>query len=123
MLQKLSYFNLFLAILYMVVYLKSGNLTSTSGILAIVVFNWLALRSFELGNYQWKTWFYPFALWSLYYAGLLIYGLVNVIVPAIEYRFMSSDNQVYAALTALLVIGVLWHAVAYFLQNLKTQSS
>lgn len=123
MLQRLSYFNLFLAIIYMVVYLRSGSLTSTSGILAIVVLNWLALRSFQLGNYQWKIWFYPFALWSLYYAGLLVYGLVNVIVPAIEYSFMSSDNQLYVALTAALVLGVLWHAVAYFLKNLKTQSA
>ncbi|MEE1946307.1 hypothetical protein VRU48_14375 [Pedobacter sp. KR3-3] len=123
MLQKLSYFNLFVAILYMVVYLKSGSLTSTSGILAIVVLNWLALRSFQLADYRWKIWFYPFALWAIYYAGLLVYGLVNVIVPAIEYSFMSNDNLIYVTLTAVLVAGVLWHAVAYFLKNLKTQSS
>lgn len=105
--------------LYLIVYLKSGNLTSTSGILAIVVLNWLALRSFQLGSYRWEIWFYPFALWSLYYAGLLVYGLVNVIAPAIEYSFMSNENLVYVALTAILVAGVLWHALAYFLKNLK----
>lgn len=121
MLQKLSYFNLFLAIIYAVVYLKNGTFTSTSGILAIVVFSWLAMRSFQLDDYRWKIWHYPFALWSLYYAGLLAYGLYNVIVPAITYGFISNENIIYIVLTALLVVGVPWHAIGYFLKNLKTQ--
>lgn len=121
MLQKLSYFNLFLAIAYIVVYLKNGTFTSTSGILAIVVFSWLAIRSFQMDDYKWKFWHYLFGLWSLYYAGLLGYGLYNVILPAITYGFISNENITYIVLTTLLVAGVLWHAIGYFLKNLKTQ--
>lgn len=121
MLQKLSYFNLCMAIVYMVIYLKSGTLNSTAGIFAIVVFNWLALRSYQQDDYKWKVWHYLFAIWSIYYAGFMTYGLINVVIPAFTYDFVSNDTLTFIALTTILVVGLLWQAVLYYFKNLKTQ--
>lgn len=123
MLQKLSYLNLCMAIVYTVIYLKSGTLNSTSGIFAIVVFNWLALRSYQLDDYKWKVWHYLFAIWSMYYTGFMAYGLINVIAPAFTYDFVSNDTLMFIILTAILIGGLLWQAILYYFKNLKTQRS
>lgn len=123
MLQKLSYFNLCMAIIYMVVYLKSGTLNSTMGIFAIVVFNWLALRSYQQDDYKWKVWHYIFAIWSIYYTGFMAYGLINVVVPAFTYDFVSNDTLTFITLTTILIVGLLWQAILYYFKNLKTQQT
>ena len=70
--QKLSSLNIILAIIYVLVYLKGGTFNSTAGILMIIVFNWLGLRSFELDTYKWGIWHYLTGVWSLYFIGTLI---------------------------------------------------
>jgi hypothetical protein len=119
MLQKLSYFNLIAAILYGLIYLKSGTFNSTAGIFVVIVFSWLCLRSYEFDNYKWKLWHYLIGLWCLYFIGTLIYGAVNIISPAIEYDFMSSDTATYLIISFIFCISVITHFTIYFSKNYK----
>jgi hypothetical protein len=120
MLQKISYFNLMFAIVYVLVYLKSGTLNSTTGIFMIIVFNWLGLRSFQLNDYSWKIWHYLTGLWSLYYVGFVLYGVINILVSSFEYNFISNDTRTFLVLSFVFVIAVMVHFVVYFLKNLRS---
>ncbi|WP_113651521.1 hypothetical protein [Pedobacter namyangjuensis] len=123
MLQRLSYFNLIFTIIYLLVYLKDGTVNSTLGILAIIIFNWLALRSFQLENYKWKIWHYLAGLWSLYYAGFVLYGAFNILLSSIEYEFISSDTRMLLILSFVFGIGVIVHFGVYFFRNLHSLSA
>lgn len=49
MLKLLSYFNVFFAVFYFMEYLQNANYWITSGVIAVIVFNWLVLRWLETG--------------------------------------------------------------------------
>jgi uncharacterized membrane protein len=119
MLQKLSYLNLMFAIIYLLVYLKSGTLNSSAGIFMIIIFNWLCLRSYQLDDYKWKIWHYLTGLWSLYFIGTIIYGIFNIVAPAIEYNFISNDTLTYLLIGVVFSVAVAAHVVVYFLRNYK----
>jgi len=123
MLQKLSYFNLMLAIVYLLVYLKSGTFNSTAGIFVIIVFNWLCLRSYQLDDYKWKVWHYLTGLWSFYFIGTIIYGIFNIVAPAIEYNFISNDTLTYLTIGVVFSVSVLAHIIIYFLRSYKESKS
>lgn len=122
MLQKLSYINLILAIVYLLVYLKSGTFNSTVGILVIIVFNWLCLRSYQLANYQWKIWHYLTGLWSLYYIGTIIYGTIFIFSSSLEYHFVSNDTLIYLSISVVFSLSVLLHLGLYFKKSYKAVS-
>jgi len=123
MLQKLSYLNLALAIIYLLLYLKSGTFNSTAGILVVIVFNWLCLRSYQLDNYQWKIGHYLSGLWSTYFVGTIIYGAINIIGPAITYSFISNDTLTYLIVGLIFSLTVLIHFTFYFLRNLRSSAN
>ncbi|RZK56919.1 MAG: hypothetical protein EOO87_04240 [Pedobacter sp.] len=123
MLQRLSYFNLIFTIIYLLVYLKDGTVNSTLGILAVIIFNWLALRSFQLENYKWKIWHYLAGLWSLYYAGFVLYGAFNILISSIEYEFISSDTRTFLVLSFVFSIAVIVQFVSYLAKNLRSSRS
>jgi hypothetical protein len=113
MLQKLSYFNLILAMVYLLVYLKSGTFNSTAGIFVVIVFNWLCLRSYQLDNYKWKIWHYLTGLWSLYFIGTIIYGSVFILSSSLEYSFISNDTLTYLLVSIVFSLSVLLHLGIY----------
>ena len=123
MLQKLSYFNLMFAIAYILIFFRENNLNFTMGILMIVIFNWLALRSNQINNYRWSIWHYVTGLWSMYYVAFLLYGAFNVFGLAIEYQFASNDTITFLVLSFTLSALVLSQAFIYFLSNLKEISN
>lgn len=119
MLQKISYFNLMFAIAYILIYFRENSLNFTMGILMIVIFNWLALRSDQINNYKWSIWHYLSGLWSLYYIVFLLYGSINILCLSIEYQFASTDTITFLVLSVTLSILVLCQALIYFLVNFK----
>lgn len=119
MLQKLSYLNLILAIVYVLAYLRSGTLNSTTGILVVIVFNWLYLKAYQLDDYKWKIWHYVTGLWSLYFIGTVVYGIINVIIVSIESDFMSNETVNYLLLSVLFSLLVVFHLVCYGIKNFK----
>lgn len=114
MLQKLSYFNLLMAIIYMLVYFKSGTFNSTAGIFVVIVFNWLALRSFEQDRYRWKVWHYLTGLWALYFIGTIVYGSVNILSSSLEYDFISNDTLIYLGTSVVFSVAVVGQLILYF---------
>lgn len=118
--QKLSSLNIVLSIIYVLVYLKSGTLNSTAGIFMITVFNWLALRSFQLNDYRWKIWHYLIALWVVYFVGTLVYGAINILSSSIAYNFISDDTIVYLIINsvfcALLIIQLIMYAYKNYIE-------
>ena len=115
--QKLSSLNIILSVIYMLVYLKSGTFNSTAGILAIIVFNWLGLRSFELDAYKWGIWHYLTGVWSLYFIGTLIYGAVNILSAAIEFDFISNDTLWYLVVNFVFCLLVTVQFCLFFIKN------
>ena len=111
--QKLSSLNIILAIIYVLVYLKGGTFNSTAGILMIIVFNWLGLRSFELDVYRWGIWHYLTGVWSLYFIGTLIYGAVNILSAAIAFDFISNDTLWYLVVNFVFCVFVIAHVTSY----------
>ncbi len=119
MLQKISYFNLMFAIAYVLIFFRENTLNFTFGILMIVIFNWLALRSYQISNYKWSFWHYITGLWSTYYILFLLYGAVNVLQSSIAYQFASNDTITFIVSSFILSIFVLLQAIIYFLANLR----
>ncbi|MEN0096170.1 MAG: hypothetical protein AAGB30_12355 [Pedobacter sp.] len=114
MLQKLSYFNIFFALVYVLLYLKSGTLNSTAGILAIIVFNWLYIRGYHLGDYRWKSWHFIFGAWSAYFAGFMLYATYNIIKVSIAVDFWADDTVVNILISLFFSLLVWVHIVGYW---------
>ncbi|MES2417783.1 MAG: hypothetical protein V4541_06320 [Bacteroidota bacterium] len=119
MLQKLSYFNLIAAIVYLLTYLRNGTLGSTAGILMVIVFNWLCLRSYQLDNYSWKAGHYLTGLWSLYFVSTLLYGSVNIMNSLTEYDFISNDTIFYLSISFIFCTVVIAHFILYLFRSFR----
>ena len=119
MLQKLSYINLILAIVYVLVYLKSGTFHSTAGILVVIIFNWLYIKAYQIDDYKWKIWHYVTGLWCLYFIGTIGYGSINVIMTSVESDFISNETVNYLLLSVLFSLLVVFHLVCYGIKNFK----
>lgn len=114
---KLAYFNICFVIAYLLVHLRSGNFVSSSGGLAVIVFNWLVLRNYETESYNWTGWHYITGIWLLYFVGTLLYGVVNVVGPAIEYQYADRSTLVFIVMSLLLSAA---NAVQIFLSFKKS---
>jgi hypothetical protein len=121
MFQKLSYFNLIAAIIYVLVYLKDGTLNSTAGILMIIIFNWLGLRSYQLENYKWNIWNYLTGFWSLYYAVYVLYGAINILSSSFEYNFISNDTETFLVLSFVFFIAVIMQFISYLVKSINNK--
>lgn len=117
MIQKLSSLNIIFAIIYVLLYLKSGTFNSTAGILVIIIFNWLGLRSFQLDDYKWGIWHYLTGVWTVYFIGTLIYGSLNILSAAIEFDFITNDTLTNLILTFAFSLLVLVYFCLYFWKN------
>jgi hypothetical protein len=122
MLQKLSYLNIVLAIIYALVYLKNGTFNSTAGILVVIIFSWLGLRSYQLDNYRWKIWEYLTGLWSLYFIGTVLYGMINIVTSAIEVDYVSTDTLLYILVSILFSVSVAVYIIVYGLKNYRSMA-
>lgn len=114
MLQKLSYLNLITAIAYLLIYLKSGTVTSTTGIAAIIIFNWLAIRSYQIDDYRWKIWHWLSLLWSLYFIGFIFYGAINLLKVSIEVDYFGTDTVTNIIITLIFSAMVGLHLITYW---------
>lgn len=117
--QRLSSLNIIFAIIYVLLYLKSGTFNSTAGILAIIVFNWLGLRSFQVEEYKWGIWHYLIGGWTLYFIGTLVYGFENILSAAIEFNFISNDTLWYLVVNFVFCVFLLTHITIYGYKNYK----
>lgn len=117
MMQKLSSLNIILAMVYVLVYLKSGTFNSTAGIFMTILFNWLGLRGFQLDEYRWKIWHYFIALWVMYFIGTLAYGTINILKSSITYNFISVDTLTYLVVNFVFCALVVVQFTIYAYRN------
>ncbi|RZK39926.1 MAG: hypothetical protein EOO90_16810 [Pedobacter sp.] len=117
--KNLSSINIVFAVIYFLAYLRSGVFHSTAGISSIIVFNWLYLRSFEKDNYRWKVFHYISGLWMLYFAGSLIYGLLNILQSTITYGIMTNETLIFIIVNLAFCVLLLSHFVMYAVKNFK----
>ncbi|RZJ69056.1 MAG: hypothetical protein EOO47_24265 [Flavobacterium sp.] len=115
MLQKLSYLNIMLAIIYVLLYFKTININSV-GIFLIIIINWLALRASQQENYKLSIWHYAVGLWSIYYACYTAYGIFNIVSSSLEYGFVSNDINIYLIFASAFNICILTQLVLYALE-------
>lgn len=120
MLQKLSYLNLLLAIVYVLFYFKTININSV-GIFFVIIFSWLALKACQQENFKWSIWHYIVGFWSLYYIGFTAYGIYNIISSSLEYGFVSNDVNTYLIFGSCFIISIFSHFFLFTLKALKNK--
>lgn len=120
---RLAYFNILFVMAYLLVHLRSGNFVSSSGGLAIIVFNWLVLKSYETEKYTWAWWHFLIGGWMLYFVGTLLYGTVNVILPAIEYQYADNSTLTFIVMSIVLSVASVWQLVLYFKKHLAERKN
>lgn len=118
--QKISLVNIILAIIYVLVYLKSGTFNSTAGIFMIIIFNWLALKSFYQDDYRWRIWHYLIGAWTVYFIGTLMYGVIHILSSSITYTFMSTDTVIYLTVNFIFCALVMIQMIRYSYRNYIT---
>lgn len=119
--QRLSSLNIIFAIIYVLLFLKSGTFSSTAGILVIIVFNWLGLRSFQLDDYKWGIWHYLTGGWIMYFVWTLMYGSVNILSASIEFDFITNDTLTNLISTFVLCVLAVVHFCLYFWKNYRAK--
>jgi len=109
MLKTISFFNLIFAVSYFLVYLQNANRLIVIGLLAVVVFNWMAIRSLETGQLKWTFLHSALALPDLLFSLFTGYSNILLLIDII-------DNNYYAWNTISVIASGLAFAVAVLSQ-------
>ena len=89
MLKLLSYFNIFFAVFYFMEYLQNSSYWITSGVITVIVFNWLVLRWLETGatgNFWVRV---KAALGSVIYAGYTAFNTLGSLSAAVAEDYLD----------------------------------
>lgn len=99
MLKLLSYFNVFFAVFYFMEYLQNSSYWITSGVIAVIVSNWLVLRWLEtgaIGNLWVRV---AAALGSVVYAGYTAFNTLGSLSAAIAEDYLDRSLILLSAAT------------------------
>lgn len=113
MLRTLSYLNLIFAVLYFLTYLLNGNRWVVSGLLIVIVFNWMVLRNMETEQTKWSALQWLAGFVTLLYASYMGYSAVLLLIDTISYHY-------YPAETIILIISGILFSFMIFLQLLTS---
>ncbi|MNR05402.1 hypothetical protein D3C85_1214320 [compost metagenome] len=111
MFRILSYFNIFMAVVYLLMFLLNGNLLVIFGILMVIVFSTLVIKMIQSRGRAGLI-HYVLGLGSLGFAGFLLFGLVHIIEASIAYHYFSNTLN-YMVLTSLFVLSVVVHFILF----------
>jgi hypothetical protein len=109
MLRTLSYLNLTAAVCYFLVYLQNGSRLIIAGLLCAVVYQWLVLRSAELGQGGKSVIQRIFAVLTLFFALYLGYGATLLLLSAVEYEYYPLSVLLLSGCGLLLMLALLLH--------------
>ena len=113
MLRTLSYLNLLFAVLYFLAYLLNGSRWVVFGLLIVIVFNWMILRSIETLQIKWSVFQWLAGVITLLFASYMGYSAVLLLTDTIEYHY-------YPAETILLISSGLLFSFIIVLQLLMS---
>jgi len=122
MIRTLSYLNLIFAVLYFLQYLQNGNSFVISGLLAAVVFNWMALRSVENGQFKWTAFHWIIAVLTLCFAVLTGYSAVIILLDAIEYNYYPITSILLFGSGLLFSAVILFHLYLCLVKSIQKKS-
>jgi hypothetical protein len=109
MLKAISFFNLIFAVVYFLVYLQNGNRWIVLGLLTVVVFNWIVIRSLETGQLKWTALHWAFVLPDVSFGVFTGYNHILLLTDVIAYHY-------YPWNTVRLITSGLVFATAILLQ-------
>ena len=113
MLRTLSYLNLIFAVLYFLTYLLNGNRWVVSGLLIVIVFNWMVLRNMETEQTKWSVLQWAAGFVTLLYASYMGYSAVLLLIDTVSYHYCPAE-------TVLLIVSGLLFSFTIFLQLLTS---
>lgn len=114
MLRTLSYVNLIFAVGYFLAYLQNSSPQVITGLLSVVIFNWLVLRRLEKNNWRQDIWWWILAVASLGFSGYISYGAIALLLDAADFQYYPSSILILSGSGLLLTISVIFHLFLSF---------
>ncbi|MET1053748.1 MAG: hypothetical protein ABWY16_00430 [Pedobacter sp.] len=109
MLRTLSYLNLIGTVCYFLAYLQNGNSIVITGLLGVIVYQWLSLRNQERGQSSWTVIQLIFAFLTLVFALYLGYGGFSLLLSLMEYQYYPLSSLTLVGYGLLLMFSLLFH--------------
>lgn len=117
MLSLLSYFNLLLSVVYFFAYLQNGNSWAISGLLIVVVFNWLTLRGHEKQEFQWSVLQSLVAVPAILFAVYIGYSAVLLIIDAVAHLYYPWNTLLLIASGLIFAFTIFFQLVLSYLKH------
>ncbi|SDM71947.1 hypothetical protein [Pedobacter antarcticus] len=107
MLKLLSYFNIFFAVFYFMEYLQNSSYWITSGVIAVIVSNWLVLRWLESGvsGNRWVS--VAVALGSISYAVYTAFNTLISLYAAVAEDYLDRALILLSAATIVFAVTII----------------
>jgi len=109
MIKVLSYMNLIFAVLYFLQYLQNGSTAAITGILAVVVFNWMVLRNLEEEQVKWFVVQCILAGISFLFALYLGYSAMLLLINDMVYNYYPLNTIWIITQGLLFTSALLFH--------------
>ena len=110
MIKPLSYINISLALIYHVMYLMNSYSLTILGILVVIVYSGLSLRSIEKDK-PFTPMHYSLGMVSLIFAAFLITWTVNIVLSSIEYNYFGNSWLYISIATVFALCIILQYAL------------
>lgn len=114
MIRTLSYLNLIFAVIYFLAYLQNGSFEAITGILMVVVFNWMVLRGLEKDSPKWTAFQWVNAALSLLFAVYISYGATILLLDAISYQYYPMSSMLLSGSGILFALSIFFHVYLAF---------
>ena len=122
MIRTLSYFNLLFAVLYFLGYLQNSGAFVISGLLAVIVFNWMALRSLENEQFQWTVFHWAAAILTLSFAAFTGYTATTLLLDVVEYRYYPAPAITLISCGFIFTLAILFHLYLTLAKSIRKKS-
>lgn len=115
MLRNLSYLNLIFSVCYFLAYLQNGSPLVIFGLLSVVVYNWLILRSMEQQEPKRNLLQWLFGAVSLCFALYITYGDVVLVADAMSYHYYPQSTVILVTAGLLFALSIIFHLFKSYL--------
>lgn len=115
MLRNLSYLNLIFSVCYFLAYLQNGGPLVIAGLLSVVVYNWLVLRSMEQLEQKRTLMQWLFGIVSGCFALYITYGDIRLVSDAISYNYFPQTTIVLVTAGLLFALSIIFHLFKSYL--------
>ncbi|WP_158796493.1 hypothetical protein [Pedobacter sp. L105] len=109
MLKNLSYLNLILSVVYFLSYLQNAGYWVVSGLLSVIVFNWLTLLSLDREQIKWFVFQWFFGAITLLFALYIGYSALQLLLDAVEHSYYPGATVGLVAAGILFTLLLLFH--------------